>query len=265
MSCFLKSKALIFILGISGLFVTFNSRSMMDLEALRGNKSYESVTDAAKQGACQSIAGNVKKIGDNLLSIFPKTVKTSWIALGVYMNRFVFGTKPLSAKKLSLMKNHIESVVAPFQVSSGYLGGNRDEDSDFRIKKEAAINELNHIIKLFEKSLLAYSPKQYKIYNPSVFNIKSKFMILCQLFTLLENEEISFYIIKNIEYISNIIDIFQESESLEDLNRKFNDIKHWRHYIKSAFEQLNSLISLDTGSTGISNEDLLRLMSTIKQ
>lgn len=257
-----KLKILSLGLIFAGSTIGFSKANGLEslLGGVSGNAKYKNIKDAAKQGLNQSIAGNVKRVSDTILGVIPDTFKTSWLALNIYVNKFVFGTKPLDSRNLELMKEHINKTLAPFLNKAYFRDLLCNDQESFIEKKEDVIFKLEHIKANFIKALLVYNNDQYRIYNPSVLNVKAKFVALCNTFSLLDNDEISHHITNNINYLSKIIYIFKKTTCPEDIEHESNNIQYWTLNIQECFSQLDSLLNLNSSSNKVQiSPELLKL------
>lgn len=207
----------------------------------------EVFTYSVKNGMRRGISDTAKDVVYNTLRFLPEGMGRfgQFIASCIY--RLSFGSKGLMASDLAKMSNRIYAFCSPFTniplgsmdkkrraalIQSGYEN-NIESDPNWIAVQSELINELKHAISYLKKNLPCYN----LLYLPER-GIRFQLARLVHAFTTEDSDQISFYIVRTISYISKLIELFEQCKREDEAYQKHDEIKRWLSWICNSFEQI---------------------------
>lgn len=148
-----------------------------------------------------------------------------------------FGANKLNCTTLMLINNHIYTLCAPFaQIKKNKFIDKHNNAKEWDILKVALISELKHACFYIKKALPCYSPLylQKKHKGNPLTNIFYSFRE--------NNEQISFYMVRTIFYIENLILHIQSLENYSDVIQKSAETRQWLSWVCESFEQTGKFL-----------------------
>lgn len=244
-------------LDAASLFSNFSFPGMQD-QSMRG-VHYHDMTDAIKQGLLSSIAKTLNTTSANTLGAVPEAVKKINSMIAGYIYKVAYGSRGLTWNSLALMNNRICTLVGPLtQVSLGSFtkkkraqfieqeDSNEDElvvDEYWKAIQVNLIKELEHIKVNLNRVLPCYSLNHYNIQYQSGF--RNKIAYILHALSLTDNNQVAYYINKNMHYITLMIEFFKKAQSLEDVQQKHEELKRWISWTHESFQHIARLLESD--------------------
>lgn len=157
--------------------------------------------------------------------------------------RLSFGANKLNCRNLMLINNHIYTLCTPFiQVKQANI---RTDvyDQNWEIIKESLISELRHAYFYVKKALPCYSPLYLqKDYKRNV--LTSLFYSFCE-----NNEQVTFYMIRTIFYIDNLIKHIESLKTYQDSVDNIKETRRWLSWVCESFEQTSKFLTIKQDHT----------------
>lgn len=210
-----------------------------------------------KEGFKQALSSTTREVASNSLRFIPNAITKIGGFMASFLYKLAFNSKGLTAADLANMSGRIHSLCVPFTtLSAGNLDKKRRaaliaqeqqptalQDDNWVVVQSELIKELKHAILYLKKVLPCYN---LTYMQNSTF--KRQLAGFLHSFSTEDRDQISFYILRTINYLDKLIELIDGFHSFEEAQQKYEETKRWLAWICGSFEQIS--LFLDDNNTG---------------
>jgi len=221
----------------------------------------DQTVNAIRNGYLDAVRQSVTQISGGLLKAIFGSLSRARLLFASYLHKMAYRSNPLQVNDLMHISRHIYTLCLPYaKFSPANMNRDRraqafqpdDLDSKFSstnwpiIQKEL-ISELQYGINYLKRALPAHN---IEYLNAAPGGLQEKLANLLNAFSVHDDLSVSFYLVRTMVYINNLIELIKTFRSLEEAQQNFEETHRWLSCIVQSFDQAAHFLDPEITSRG---------------
>lgn len=222
----------------------------------QGKDLLEQTMYAIRNGYLDGMRQAVREVSGNFFLTVGSSLKRLKFLLYSYVHRLAYNNRPLHVPDLLRISKHIYTLCLPFaKFSPGnmnrerraqaflspqdLLGEETPLEDNWQELRTQLVAELNYAIAYLKRALPAHS---IEYLNAAPGGLQEKLALMLSSLSVYDDLSVSFYIVRAMTYLDNLIRLLNSFNSLEEAQQKFEETQRWLNYVVQSFEQISHFL-----------------------